>query len=107
MKFIISIISNEDAGKVVEALSVRRFYVTKLSTSGQFLRDGNTTLLIGVEEEKVQEVIDTINSSITKRTVTSNGVNSTLEGSLLTKPIQVTKGGAVVFVIDVEQFTKL
>lgn len=107
MKFVISIISNEDSGKVVEALSVRRFYVTKLSTSGQFLKGGNTTLLIGVEDEKVQEVIDTINSSITKRTVTSSGVNSTLEGSLLAKPIQVTKGGAVVFVLDVEQFAKL
>lgn len=106
MKFVIAIVSNEDAGKAVEQLSLHCFYVTKLSTSGQFLRDGNTTLLIGVEETRVQEVIDIIHSCTSKRTVSSKGVDSTIEGSLLTKPIQVTKGGATIFVLDVEQFEK-
>lgn len=107
MKFIIAIVSNEDAGKTVEQLSVNRFYVTKLSTSGQFLKGGNTMLLIGVEEKKVPDVVDVIRTCISKRTIVKGGVGSTLDGSLLTKPIEVTNGGATIFVLDVEQFEKL
>lgn len=107
MKLIIAIVSNEDAGKAVEQLSVNRFYVTKLSTSGQFLKGGNTTLLIGIEDERVQEVIDVIRGCTSKRAILQGGVESTLEGSLLAKPIEVTTGGAVVFVLDVEQFEKI
>ncbi len=107
MKFIIAIVSNEDAGKTVEQLSVNRFYVTKLSTSGQFLKGGNTTLLIGVADEKVQNVIEIIRSCASKRTIVKGGVESTLEGSLLAKPIEVATGGAVVFVLDVDQFERI
>lgn len=107
MKFIIAIVSNEDVTNVTKKLVVNRFYVTKLSTTGQFLKDGNTTLLIGVEDEKVDEVIADINSCISKRTVTSGGVVSSIEGSLLKKPIEVTKGGATIFVLDVDRFEKL
>lgn len=107
MKFIIGIVSNEDAGKTVEQLSVNCFYVTKLSTSGQFLKGGNTTLLIGVEDEKVQNVIDVIRGCISKRTIVKGGVDSTLEGSLLEKSIEVTNGGATIFVLDVADFQKL
>lgn len=107
MKFVIGIVSNEDAGKAVEQLSVNRFYVTKLSTSGQFLKGGNTTLLIGVEDERVQAVIDIIRDCTSKRTILKGGVESTLEGSLLAKPIEVTTGGATIFVLDVDRFEKL
>ena len=107
MKFVISIVSNEDAANTVEKLSVNKFYVTKLSTSGQFLKAGNTTLLIGVEKEKVDEVVEIIKGCTTKRTVQEQGVNSTIEGSLLAKPIEVTTGGAVIFVLDVDQFYKI
>lgn len=107
MKFLIAIVSNEDAAKTVENLSVNKFYVTKLSTSGQFLKAGNSTLLIGVEEEKVEQVVELIKGCATKRTITESGVKSTLEGSLLANPIEVTTGGAVIFVLDVEQFFKI
>ena len=38
------------------------FGVTKLATTGGFLRAGNTTLLLGVEEERISEAIEVIES---------------------------------------------
>ena len=60
MKMIIAIVNSDDAGVVNQSLIKNGFRITKLPTQGGFLRAGNTTFLIGVEEEKVQEAIDII-----------------------------------------------
>ena len=49
MKMVIAIVQNEDAYFLIEALMENEFSVTKLATTGGFLKVGNTTLLIGVE----------------------------------------------------------
>ena len=48
MKLVIAIVQDEDAGRVVSALMDKGFGVTKLATTGGFLRAGNTTLISGV-----------------------------------------------------------
>ena len=53
MKMITAIINKKDAGKVCSALIDGGFYFTKTATSGGFLTIGNTTLIIGVEDDKV------------------------------------------------------
>ena len=60
MKMVIAIVQNEDANLLVEALMENHFSVTKLATTGGFLRVGNTTLLIGVEDDQVEKVIDLV-----------------------------------------------
>lgn len=107
MKLIIAIVNSEDAAVVLSELTNGGFSVTKLSTSGGFLRAGNVTMMIGVEEEKVQDVLSTLEefSSQRKQQVP---VNSTYIGdSLISVPVEVTVGGATVFVLDVAQFYKL
>ena len=52
MKLIISIVQDEDASDVIEALTDENYRVTKLATTGGFLKSGNTTLMTGVEENQ-------------------------------------------------------
>ncbi len=54
MKMIFAIVHKEDEGFVVERLNKERISVTKLSSTGGFLRKGNTTLMIGTEDDKVE-----------------------------------------------------
>lgn len=74
-----------------------------------FLRSGNMTLITGVEEEKVDEVISIIEkqSKSRKELVTPSMPNNGVTGLLLSYPIEVTFGGATIFVLDVERFEKV
>lgn len=59
MKMIIAIIRDIDDECVIEELVARNYRVTRIATTGGFLRRGNVTLLIGVEDaQQVQAVID-------------------------------------------------
>lgn len=106
MKLIITIISNKDIEKVLEALSRAGFFATKISTTGQFLEEGHACIFIGVEEEKIEKVFDVLSGNVTKRIVRQYGVNSTVSGTLLKQPVDVEEYGGVAFVIDVEDFRK-
>jgi uncharacterized protein YaaQ len=57
-KLIIAIVRDADAGSVVDQLVTHGYRVTRVASTGGFLRRGNVTLLIGVEEQHVQTVID-------------------------------------------------
>ena len=52
MKLLIAVVQDEDSGKVISGLLSEGFSATKLATTGGFLRSGNTTLFIGVEEDR-------------------------------------------------------
>ena len=106
MKLILAIVNNDDSAVVSATLTRENFTVTKLSTTGGFLMIGNTTLLIGVEEEQVDDVIALIGKKAHshKQVVTSP---SKSEGSVASMPFEVKVGGATVFVVDVDKFVKL
>lgn len=107
MKLIIAIVNSEDAPAVLSELTGGGFSVTKLSTSGGFLRAGNATMIIGVEEDRVKDALSII-EEFSSRRQQQVPVDSTYIGeSLISVPIEVTVGGATVFVLDVEQFYKL
>ena len=57
MKLVFAIVHDEDSNKVIKELNSKGFSVTKLCSSGGFLRAGNTTLLTGVEESKKRKKI--------------------------------------------------
>ena len=107
MKLVIAIISNSDVSKVLGATSADGFSSTKIATAGQFLQSGQTTVLFGVDESRVEELFEIIESIVTRRVLREKGVESTIEGSLLKKPVDVEEYGAVAFVVDVEDFRKL
>jgi len=107
MKLIIAIVSNDDSSKVSSALTKESFSVTKLATTGGFLMSGNTTFLIGTEDEKVETVISIIGKHSKKRTQMVPSSASYGVGMYTSFPVEVTVGGATLFVVDVEQFIKL
>lgn len=107
MKLILAIMSNEDSPSVSSALTKENFQVTRLATTGGFLRAGNTTLIVGTEDEKVDQAIETIAEFSRKRTEVVPSTASYDIGRFASFPVEVQVGGATIFVIDVEQFIKL
>lgn len=106
MKMILAIVSNDDSGRVSGHLTDQGYSVTRLATTGGFLRAGNTTLLVGVEDQKVDEVIDIIAHNSKKRTRKAPAPISGAGGVASAFPVEVTVGGATIFVLDVERFEK-
>lgn len=107
MKLILAIVNNNDSSSVLSALTGKGYSVTKLSTSGGFLRTGNVTMIIGVEEEKVEDVLATIKEFSSQRKEQVPVSSSYMGDALLSLPVEVTVGGATVFILDVDQFYKL
>ena len=60
MQMMIVILNDQDAESVLRALVEQDFRATRIASTGAFLRRGNTTLLIGMEEDKVDEVVEII-----------------------------------------------
>jgi uncharacterized protein YaaQ len=107
MKLILAIVSNDDAHSVTQALNKADFIVTRLATSGGFLRAGNTTLIIGTDEDKVDLCIEVIGKESERRIEIVPSTASYDIGRYASFPIEVQVGGATIFVMDVEKFVKL
>ena len=107
MKLIVAIVHDSDSVKLMAALVDAGFQVTKLATSGGFLRAGNTTLMIGTEESRVDELLDLIKQNCEAREeILSPAMPIGNSDAFVTMPIEVKVGGATVFVLPVEQFLK-
>ena len=106
MKLVFAILSTEDAALVNNSLTQAGFHVTKLATTGGFLKAGNTTFLIGTEDDKVDEVLDILRRQ-SRRRIQKMPNPSSGNGLYSPYPIEVSVGGATVFVVDVDRFEKL
>ena len=107
MKLVLAIISGEDSAKVSGTLTKEGFFVTKLATSGGFLSAGNTTFIIGTEDEKVPDLIEILKQTCSTRKQTQPSAPALGLGMFTAAPVEVQLGGATVFVLDIEQFHKL
>ncbi len=107
MKLILTIVSKDDASKVTKTLLNNDFFVTKLSSTGGFLRGGNVTLMTGVCDEYVEKVINIISTCCKSRKEFVSNPFVGEYGTTISAPIEVTVGGATIFVMDVEQFKKV
>ncbi len=109
MKLIIAIVQDEDASRLVSNLMNEGYGVTKLATTGGFLRAGNTTLLVGVDDDKfdgAMAVIEKVCRS-RKQVATSPSPVAGTTGVYMPYPIEVMVGGATIFVMNVDQFIKI
>lgn len=108
MKLIIGIVNSDDASELLSAITKASFRATKLSTSGGFLKAGNVTVLVGVEDEKVDEVISIFKNCCSRRTEMLPSVTPFIgEGFVNSTPVEVAIGGATLFVVDVDRFIRL
>ncbi len=107
MKLVVAIINNDDSQKVLSEIGRAGIYATKLSTTGTFLRAGNLTLLMGVEESRLDEVLDILKNNCSKREEVTSALPGYATELMQSVPVRITVGGATVFVLDVEQFYKM
>ena len=110
MKMIYAIVRNDNEDDVVSQLTQHHYSVTRLSTTGGFLRKGNTTLMIGADDEKVDEVISLIKQDCgqhQKLTVNMPYISGTSMVNYATMPMHVEVGGATIFVVNVERYEKI
>lgn len=106
MKLILAVVQDKDSSRLTDALGEENFKTTKLSTTGGFLKAGNTTLMIGCDDEYVDEALEVIRDNCSQREqmvapISPMGGNA---DSYIPKPIKVEVGGATVFVLPVESF---
>ena len=107
MKLILAIMSNDDAPTASTALNKEGYSVTRLATTGGFLRAGNTTLLVGTDDDKVEQAVEIIGEYSRRRSEVVPSTASYDIGRYASFPVEVQVGGATIFVVDVEQFIKL
>ena len=107
MKLILAIVSNDDSSSVSSALTKANFQVTRLATTGGFLRAGNTTMIVGTDDDKVDQAIEIIGNERKRRTEIVPSTASYDIGRYASFPVEVQVGGATIFVLDVEKFLKL
>lgn len=108
MKLIVAIVQDQDAPSLVEDLTDKDYRVTKLASTGGFLKSGNTTLLIGIEDDHVEDVIKLIEDNCKTREITTSLLTVTMPGdTYIPYPLEVKVGGATVFVLDVDKHIRV
>ena len=105
MKLISAIIHSRDKNRVIDDLVRAGFKFTIIGSTGGFLREGNTTLLIAVDQSDVNTVMDVVASDCKAREQLVNVVppETSAVGGFVPSPVNVPVGGAVVWVLDVER----
>ena len=109
MKLVIAIVQNEDNQKLNNALVKEGFRSTRLATSGGFLRTGNTTVMIGVEEDRLEEALDVLQKYAGHRKETVYQSVTMPHGEMSAVPpvpMEVMAGGAAVFIVSLDDIRK-
>ena len=106
MKLIIAIVSKDDSSAVTSTLTEHGYFITKLATTGGFLKAGNTTFLIGTDDEKVPEVVELIKAESSRRTEIVPATATFDAAHYAAYPIEIQVGGATIFILNVEEFIK-
>lgn len=108
MKLIIAVIQDRDVNDLLKALTEAGHRATKLASTGGFLRSGNTTMMIGTADDKVDAVMEIISKTCHAREhlMPASSPAAATGEPFVPFPVTVMIGGATVFVVDVDQFHK-
>jgi len=108
VKLCICIVHNRDKNKITDELVRAGFKFTVIGSTGGFLREGNTTFLIGIEEEDRVALLKLIgqNCKTREQLVNVAPFDAATTGAFIPSPLKVPVGGAVVFMLPVEQFER-
>ena len=109
MKLVVAIVNPEDAGPLVDGLLEHEFRATRLHSSGGFLKQTNATVMVGVADDQIENVLAIIRENCHARTQLVNPMPPIMEpGELyMPYPLEVEVGGAMVFVLPVERVERL
>jgi uncharacterized protein YaaQ len=110
MKMIITVVQGKDAGTLTDKLVAKRYGITRINTSGGFLRESNATFLIGVDDDRVEDVVEIIRGVCKTRTRYLNPLPPMSEpgGEIyMPNPVEVQVGGATIFILTVDKYLRL
>jgi uncharacterized protein YaaQ len=109
VKLLIAVIQRQDEGGLVKALTNHRIGVTRIGSQGGFLREGNVTLFIVIDDTRLDEVLALIRTHCYTRTKFVAPLPPIAESGEFypSTPIEVQVGGASVFVVNVESQARL
>lgn len=109
MQLIIAVIQARDAESLLRALTSRGYRATQIDSAGGFLRERNVTLLLGVQDSYVADVLRIIRQSCQARTQFVNPLMPIMEPGefYVANPIEVEVGGATVFVLRVQRYERI
>lgn len=112
MKMILAIVQDEDVEPFLAAMSQRGLRATKVSSTGGFLRSGNSTLLVGADNKQVSGILEIIRTTCRSRRQPSGSLPAAAPGTAMEEvlprmPLEVEVGGANVFVWNVEQYIRV
>ncbi len=108
MKLVVCIVHNRDKGKIIDDLVNNGFKFTIIGSTGGFLREGNTTILVGINEDQIDALLGIVskNSQAREQLVNVPPYESVGPSTFIPNPVKVPVGGAVVFVLNVERFER-
>lgn len=108
MKLVIAVVQDLDADDVVEAITAAGYRVTRVASTGGFFRQGNTTLLCGIQDDQVQALIALLRRTCKRRSrMMPIAPHSAEHPMTVGAYVEVTVGGATLFVLDVERFEQI
>lgn len=108
MKLIIAIVHERDRQDICDLLLEHGWQFTVVASTGGFLREGKSTLLIGADAGDVDAIIEIVKrcSSSREQVMTQPPMDFMGAATSIMMPIKVKVGGAVMFVVDVERFER-
>lgn len=108
IKLVLAIVQEKDAGRLIDALTEDGVQATMLASTGGFLREGNSTILVGIEDNQLAPVLGTIQKCSHRREQYVSPMPPAVEpvDSYVTYPVKVEVGGAIVFVLQVERMER-
>ena len=107
MKLIFAIVNQDDAAALTRELLKQGFSATSMASTGSFLKASNVTVMVGVDEEKVQAVIDVVRATCHRREETRPASEDHAFGYYPSMPMEVVVGGPTIFVVDIERFERV
>lgn len=109
MKLIISVVNDNDVAHLLSTLIKEGYRATKLASTGGFLREGNTTILMGIEDEQVDAVVSIIGNLCHARKQLVHPLAPLVDvpDPYAAFPLEVEVGGARIFIVDIEKSLKV
>jgi uncharacterized protein YaaQ len=109
MKLVIAVISSVDLDELLRRMAERGYRATVIDQSGGFLRQGNVTLLVGVQEALTTDLIRLIASTCRSRVSLLNPAMPMAEPGefFVSRAVEAHEGGAVCFVLNIERFERI
>jgi uncharacterized protein YaaQ len=108
MKFVLAIVQDYDTDRLLRAAIGVGLSATRLASTGGFLRTGNTTVFLGVDDDRVAECLGVIRQSCKTRVDVQSDPGSPEFSDWFAAGVHdVTIGGAIVFIVAIDRFERI